>query len=255
MILKKIITMMLLTFFFYGGNAEASDFNNKKLLILCEHFSSDTKSCIKDVEKLSKMNKGNSIINYCYSNYQQLDSFGNCLKYEYNPLVFLKYQKKRPVSSLKNINIKKEISNRCPNDRISPEKCFEENYVMFEKSKNTKYWIENYCVTHNENLKDINDCVSRIKREATSENNLINLISHLISSFDKFKEMYQTNRHVIFEKVYKSCSEKYSGTNIYNCVDAKLNKSKKEFLQTSFNSLICSSEKTIENFENCISKK
>lgn len=253
--IKVVFRVLLLSFLSTISFSSNAQFNNEKLLLACSHFSNDEDTCKKEVVFLASKNKNNSIISYCYSNYRELNSFANCLKFEYNPLVFLKYKKERNISPFKVINLQKDITNECLNNNKSDGfDCFRENYITLENSKEKSNWIENYCVNNNEKIDDVNKCIFKIKREAKSENNLISSLSHLLEAAASLNDMFETRRNAYFKTIFKECTSTYNRSNVYNCVDKAINPVSKNFLHLDLRSLYCSENPTYEEFKACLKK-
>lgn len=257
--MRKETFFKLLTFSLFSVStmtAHAS-FNNERLLLSCSHFAENKQSCAQEVLELNKRNTPNSIVNYCYGHYNTIDNFMNCLKYEYNPAVFLKYKVDRHIPQLKVMEMQKNIGNLCLKSSYSLDKqgqCFENGYVTLEKSKNKTYWIENYCVSTNESFEDVNKCVSKIKREALSENNLLSGLSNLVRSSNSLKNHYETKRSIYFQNIFKNCSSTFSNVNTYHCVDKKIKPVIDSFLMLDLQTLICAENNTFEEYKQCLIK-
>lgn len=254
--MKKIIQFFIVSLLSIASFNSFAEFKNEKLSLTCNYFSENKDDCNKEIKFLSNKNKNNSVISYCYSNYHNLEGFNDCLRYEYNPLVFLKYKKERMISTLKLMDVKRDIVGFCSRSQsgMSENKCLEINYIVLEKSKDTKNWIENYCVSTSRTVAEFLGCISKIKKEAKSENNLLNSIPNLIGALDSLNSYYDSKRSLFFNDVYERCHVSYNKTNTFTCIEKELDPVKKDFIDLNLKTLFCAEKSNFDDYKSCILK-
>lgn len=243
------ITLIISSFMSFISHAENAPFNPKKLSIVCDFFTDNKKECQKEALFLINKNKNNSVVNYCFNKYSTLGNFSNCLKYEYNPIVFLKYQSNKKISIFKDFALKNS-SLKCKNSS-----CFYDTYMTLEKGKNQENWLENHCVFENKSTKSSQECIRKIKKTSKNNNDLLVNIPVISKAFKKAENDYNGVRIKYFEQAYTICTEKYSNTlNKYKCIEEIISPVKKEFINLELETLTCSKNEKLYDFKSCILK-
>ncbi len=251
------LSFLCICMVFTVNNAQASEFSDTKLVLMCELFSADVGECNSEIEYLQSKNKKNSIVEYCYSKYKNIKSFKDCLKYEQNPIVFLKYQNNKTITSKKIFQIKDQIILKCQGFKNLTEKsnCIKDNYITLEKSKDTKNWIENHCVYSNTNLRLVNKCINKIKKESMQDNELLNSVREINNVVSSWEKQFNTKTSGYIKQVYKACATKYTDYNAYECLESQVSPYVKVMTEFSLKDTLCFKYDNFIDFENCLGDK
>lgn len=251
-----LIKLLLLLSTIIIPKTSFANFNVNELKIACSFTSNTEKKCLQEVDWLIEKNEKNSMVDYCFTNSDSIGNFGQCLKYEYNPLVFLKYKSNKTIDPLKKMNIENDIVKSCSdkdfNTRMS---CLNEYNTFIEKSSYSDYWMENYCISRNSKLLPALDCYENLKRTTKLDNNLITFTSNLLNSIDKITNYVELKKKNYFEQIYKVCDYKYSDLNAYDCVTKYLNPFNDYLLKYELKNLNCLTKDNFLDFKMCVEKK
>lgn len=257
--LKKTKVMIGIAFLslFLQSNASAGEFNDSKLTLMCDFFSTDKDQCYKEVAFLKSKDTKNSIVSQCYSKYKSVKRFNDCLKYEHNPLIFLRYQNERSVSTKKLFDMKDEVVVICSKYKEKDQRfeCIKKSYLLIEKGKSNKNWLENACLYKNKRLSGFIGCTNKIKKDALSDNNLIISIPSLTNALDLWDIKLNNRITMYFNQVYQECELKYSRINAFECMDGKLGKNIEAILSFNFSNSECFKYGKYEDFDKCLNRK
>ena len=255
---SKVLLILPFTFFSLSSNADMynendnidTNFNLSKLEMVCNVFSNEKKSCINEILKLKKTSTENSTVRRCFTSYNSLMKFSNCLKYENNPLTFLQFQKNKTIPLSRVSKIKKDIIVECSKHQ-NISLCVKENYLLIERAVNPANWIENYCVYKENELYKINRCYENIKASSLNENVTVNSIPNLMFALDQWTSKFDTRINNYFTEIYKECSSKYSLKNIFPCIETKMNNNINILNNINTNNLKCFKYKNYKDFTKC----
>lgn len=254
-IIKNFILLSLLSLISTSSlasknSSEKIEFNKKKLGIVCDYFSNDKTECKKESIFLINKNTENSVVNYCFRNYQTIEHLSNCLNYEYNPLIFLKYKSERPITEMKEFSFKMTNMNCRENND-----CFYELYEILEKAKTPNNWIENHCLNTNIEINDAKKCINKIKVSGKNNNDLLYMIPNLSEALQNALIKDKNKKKTYFKEVEKVCSEKYvSNQNIMNCIESVFKPIKREMITTELKTMTCLESKNTLEFKECLNK-
>lgn len=252
----KVILATTLLFVSIQGNTIAGEFNTSKLTLMCDFFSENKKQCNDEVVFLESKNTNNSIIGQCFSKYRSVKDFNDCLKYEYNPLIFLKHQQNRRISTNVIFEIKNEIIDIC--SRIKQDdvryNCVKESYLLVEKGKRPNHWLENSCLYKNTTLTKFINCTRKIKNNSLDENTFIISIPNLISAMDSWDRKLNNRVSLYFNQVYKSCEAQYTKINAFECMDGRISKNLDSIISFDFSNSECFKYGTYDQFDKCLNR-
>lgn len=236
---------------------KADAFNSSKLTMMCDFFSENKELCYEESALLITKNKDNSVISQCFNKYESVKEFNNCVKYEYNPLIFLKHQKNKKISGRKILLFKDQIINSCSNKSTTEarHKCIKDEYFLLQKGKMPKNWLENSCLYRSKDIKTYKECVTDLKREALSQNHMASSIPNLINALNSWEGKLDNRISLYFKQVYSVCEERFSDMNAFDCMDGQFNRNIENIIDFDFTNSTCFKYESYNKFSSCLETK
>lgn len=257
--IKSMVLAILITSTFLQVQAEnlKEEFDSSKLIVMCDFFSQNEVACNNEVNFLKIKNKERSLVSMCFSKYKSVKSFNDCIRYEYNPLMYLKLQRDRNVSTRRIIEIRDEAIKKCSiiTETETRFDCVRESYILISKGVEKKNWIENNCLYKNNRIEDVQNCIIKIKKDAIEENNLITRVPNLINALNTWDKKLQNKIKIYFNQIYKTCEDEFSQNNAFECLENKMNHNITTMIEFDFINANCFKYVKYKDFDKCLNKK